>query len=340
MERTNLIACLLVLLGACADEAYSTPAPAVAAPDATTAPRALPAPAAEVAAPAPSEAAEAHAPFLVWGTDRDGLTYSFWIERTATGFASTEATGVVIAADGALYHWVEEEVPLEAKLDCETLETDGSAEATGVAVFLDRVGGGERRDLFSSDPLAALEAADYSEEAALIGSLGPFLFVTRSTYEHHCGAHGGVSYAFHVIDARTGNPVELYGEEELPAVARFAEAARTKLVSETDGEALVFGEDIEQTLFRPVLDASGARMAHQWTMGACYACSDGEWDSYTVSTTLESDALPAVLAPHAEGTADVLRWLTSEVEGITIGGVSRPDPALRAAFETLPAEGC
>jgi hypothetical protein len=249
---------------------------------------------------------------------------------------------VVVAADGALFHWVVEEESVPTELDCEELETiPGRGTGTGVSAFLDRVGGGERRDLFSPRALEAREASDWEENATLRGSLGPYLFVERSMYSYHCGAHGGSQHEFFVIDARTGNPVEMYAQDELPALdSGMAGRARAALVEATDGESLLFGDEVSYTLSVPVLGAGGVRLSHQWTAGTCYACSDGAWDSYTVSTQIETDALPAILAAHAAGAAEVVRFVASEYEGITVHGVSRPDPSLRAAFEELPFEGC
>ena len=338
MTRTIAVLASLVL-AACGREDVPRTEPATAH---DAAPRAVAVPV-EPEAPAVAVAEVARAPrspFLFWGTDEEGLTYSIWVREGAAGFERIEATGVVIASDGALWHWVEEEEPLAMALDCETLEETASGTTNGVSVFLERVGGDARLDLLTPNAMAAREAADWQESVSLIGSLGPYLFVSRSVYSYHCGAHGGHERELFVFDARTGNPVDVLADPEREELSSMVDRARAALAAETDGDSLMFGDELEHTMLWPTFDADAVRMRHQWTAESCYACGDDEWASYTVSTQLDEAQIPAELAPHAAGIEEALRWLRTELPDITVRGVSRPKATLRSAFEQLPAEGC
>ncbi len=348
MTRTiPLLASLL--LAACADPA-APPAPSRAAseqPDAT--PPSQPAetlPEVEGApAPAVVEAPEERVrPVLVWGRDDEGLSYTWWVEREREGgWDVVGTTGVVVAIDGALHHWVVDEEPVATELDCELFETvPGTGEGTGARAFLERVDGGDRREVLAPAAAEARESAEWTESVRLLGSLGPYLFVERETYSYHCGAHGGTEHETFVWDARTGEPVELYDAGARAALERVMEpAAKQALADESDGESLLFGDEVHRTRVRPVFEPNGiVRMEHQWTGATCYACSDGEWGSYTVSTQLLTDELPPAVAPHAADIGDALRFLHGEVEGLVVGGVSKADPDARDAFEALPVEGC
>ena len=338
MTRTIAALTCLTLLGCGREENPRAEAEAVTPPDA--APRTVAVPAEPEAPAAAAVAPERRDPFLFWGTDEAGLIYSIWVSEGAGGLERIEASGVVVASDGALWHWVEEEQPLSIALDCETLEETATGTTTGVNVFLDRVGGGARLDLLASNAMAAREAADWEESVELLGSVGPYLFVRRSVYSYHCGAHGGIEHEFFAIDVRTSNPVELVAETDREALSPMLDRARATLATETDGDSLMFGDELTHTMYWPAFEERGLHMMHQWTGEACYACSDGDWSSYTVSTQIEDAQIPAELAPHAAGIDDALRWLRAELPELTIRGVSRPKASLRDAFEELPQEGC
>lgn len=324
MTRSK-IALLASLLVACTHD----PAPSAreSAPDRAT-PRAdggdaAVAPVARVEAMSPRDA------WIVWARDAEAGARSYWVEREDDGsFAVRAQDGIVIAADGQLWRWAVHEEELSTSLDCEWPEIP-PAGGTGARVVLERVDGEGARELFAPDRVAAFESNEWHEGATLEASVGPYLFVHRSAWGFQCGAHGGSSDAFDVIDARTGEPVEL-------AVAP-TEALRQRAWAELEAQE-VFAEDASEltpTMFRPVFDASPAGMAieHQLTASTCYACSDGQWDSYTASARVRGGEVPAELAAVGAVPAEVLAVVRERFAPAEIGGVSRTEVTLREAFE-------
>lgn len=279
--------------------------------------------------------------WLVWGRDEAGFTSTWWVAPDEP-IDPESAAGTVLAIDGALWYWVVEEEPVAAKLDCDLLAEVADEEGIGVRAALQRVDGGARREVLSPSVDDARASAQFEEHAVLTGSIGPYLFVHRSAESYHCGAHGGSEHASFVWDARAEAPVHVYAAEQLELVRAASETrARAQLAAATDGESALFGDEVELTLLRPTFAPSGAaELAHRWTAAVPYALSDGGWSAYTASTELFGNALPGVLAPHAAGSAEAVRRVREAAPGITIGGVSAADPALREPFQALPGEGC
>jgi hypothetical protein len=278
-------------------------------------------------------------PVLLWGEAPDGGRQTWWVRATADdpGFEVDRRPGVVVATRRALYRWHTREMPLETRLDC----TDRHGEAVGpggdgrgVVAELQPLAGAERsaaRRVLGPRREAAAESADWREEVELLGSLGPRLFLRRSAYGYHCGAHGRVDAEFLVYGMRAQRSLRPAPAPELNRAARrrIAGALRAR------ARGLGFGRGVERTLYRPRFGPKGVEGVHQWTGPSCYACSDGRWDSYTVSTQLAGDPVPAAWKPHTPGIAEAVRWLTARRNGVVIRGASRPDPSLRNAFVAL-----
>lgn len=319
MARTTpLLAWPLLLTFACTETA-APPAPArderppgetAAGTGAELAAKDVPKAAAAVDSPVARPAAPAAKPLLVWGYE-DDEGYTWWIQPDgAGGFDVVRRFGTVVAADGALWQWAFSEERVATEVDCaDPGQIPG--EAFGVRAYLYRIDGGERRDVVVAN-----------DDAQLVGSIGPYLFVRRSGYSYHCGAHGRIEqHEAFVWDVRSRQRVAVYTPD---ALASMLAEARERLALESDGE---LGGEVTRTMVRPVFDPTGAvRMEHQWTAG-------------TVSTRLVIDALPQTLAPHVpDGAGAAIRHLHESVEGLVVDGVGEAYPAWRGRFEALPAE--
>ena len=98
----------------------------------------------------------------------------------------------------------------------------------------------------------------------------------------------------HVIDVESGKQIDLGAE--LGPEQDLAKLASTKIEDTLDDELP------RRTELLP--DIGGARdgrlvIGRKFTAFACYACSDGDWSSYSRSVVLPSPRLPRSLAPFA-----------------------------------------
>jgi hypothetical protein len=296
--------------------------------------------AATAEAPAPRRGEMPVAPvapdaWIVWARDAEGGARSFWVQPDGAGrFEGMANDGIVLAVDGALFHWAVHEEALVTSMDCELIDAPAVG-GTGARAVLERIDAEGAVELVTPDREGAFAANDWRETVGLEASIGPYLFVHRSVWGYHCGAHGGSTDAFVVFDARTGEPARL----EAPPSQAVREAAWDALAS---AELFEPGpQGLAQTLFRPVFDEHGAlRIEHQLTADSCYACSDGRWDSYTVSARVRGGAVPAELAAFADVPPDVLALVRERWAPAAIGGVSRAAPELLPAFEQRVVPDC
>jgi len=282
-------------------------------------------------------------PLLVWGRDAGGHDRSLWLERADDGgWDVIEAGAAVVAFDDGLWEVVVDELPVHTGLTCDLLgeEATGS-EGAGTLARLERIDAPGTRVVLRPDEEGAREAADWLEHVTLEGAVGPYLFVHRSTHSYHCGAHGGSTDDFLVWDASGEKVVSLYGEEQLASLDRTMRDDALEALTGGPDPAYLFGDDLTRTLLRPIYDRTGTlRIEHQLTGGTCYACSDGNWDSYTVSTHVRTDVVPDVLLPWSKLPDEAASRLGESYGHLTIRGVAHPEPADRAAFADLESIGC
>ncbi len=296
----------------------ASPAPdAAQAPDAGQKGRATETP--------PTEAAESEPDgWLVWTRDAEGVARTFWVRGTEL----RSIDGIVLAVDGAPWRWSVSEEELPTDQDCEWIDLP-AAGGTGANVSLTRLDGEGSRELLTPERAAARESNEWREHVRLMASAGPYLFVQRTTWSFACGAHGSTSDGFFVFDARTGAPAAI---EASPSQAMREDAWRVLQNEDlfTDGR-----DGLTQSLFLPVFDPEGIAIEHQLTAETCYACGDGEWDSYTVSARLRSDEVPAALAPELDVPPAVLDRVRAAAPDAMIGGVSHAPAAMRGALDRV-----
>jgi hypothetical protein len=236
-----------------------------------------------------------------------------------TGGVIARDDGVRIAAGGKVWAW--REAPREvATKACPRYDDSGSelpadeapALGTGLRATLERVDGGETVEIVG---VASCEGAqDLQQSIELIASVGPYLFVRDSTYVYACGAHGNVQMAFRVWDAERG-AVVWNASDETPSAfvggAAESEAraqARTSLAADDDVAAFAENGAVEAALTEilPSYSAGGElRVVLQFTAPTCYACSDGNWSSYSKSSRQLFRGIPDALrtAPLGDSPA-------------------------------------
>jgi hypothetical protein len=263
--------------------------------------------------------------WLVW-TSTGGVARTEWID--ATGTVRGSADGILVAYGDALYRVDSEPVAMPTmSCDAQNAAAEGGSAATaapattddGTAthLFLTPLTGTTAMDITAPSPDAPEAApdgedvvieAELTHQAWIEGGLGPFLFVAESTYSYTCGAHGNSAAEAAVFDVSTGTRVELLDAD---AVAGAREKARAAFVASSDGDLSDASDpatEIHLATSIPIWTAGGVAMRHLFYIDTCYACSDGEWSSYTRTTRVEDPMLPLAFAtfpalPPAVATA-------------------------------------
>jgi hypothetical protein len=243
--------------------------------------------------------------WLVWSS-ADGAPRTEWLAADGTVRGQTDA--IVVVRDGQLHAVVAAIVgvpttPCEAQ---EAATADAPAEATtaghATRVVLAPLAG-------AAPPLEVLApgvptpgpdqpvAADHRHDAAVTAGLGRFLFLTESTYVYSCGAHGHVGVGASVVDIETGEPVDLVAGADLTAARA---TARTQLAAAAvEGDLADLADPataVELGASVPTWTDGRLAMRHLFWVETCYACSDGEWSSYSRATRVDDPGLPPALA--------------------------------------------
>jgi hypothetical protein len=259
--------------------------------------------------------------WLVWTND-EGVARTVWL--AADGTVRGAADGVVVARGDQLYRLTPQTVEV-AVTPCEagdgaaaaaTAPTSGDDGGSGTGaepaaapvagsatrLVLEPVtGDGEPIEIVAAPSPEAggdddLQVAEHQHGASVIAGLGPYLFVTESTYVYSCGAHGFSAAAASTVETDTGKPVNLVTGIDVEAARG---RARVQLAeARVDGDLL----DATDTTSPVELGASvpawtatrGLVMKHLFWIETCYACSDGSWSSYSRGTWVEDPALPLV----------------------------------------------
>ena len=164
------------------------------------------------------------------------------------------------------------------------------------------------------------QANEVQQSARLLASLGPYVFVEESTYAYTCGAHGNTGVAFSAWNIEDGHQVDLLSE--LPD--REALLAAGKRAIDARADAVDFSRPDDPPTLTELLPRIGPRGHLEAgvlvTVASCYACTEGGWSSYTVSTEVPTQ-LPWRLRALGQPPASV--GIFSDAHpGLTIGGYS------------------
>jgi hypothetical protein len=184
------------------------------------------------------------------------------------------------------------------------------------------MGQGTPRVVTAPDFAAGLESNLYTESVVLTASLGPYLFVHKTVFGYTCGAHGGESHEFFVYDAETGRTATLYDDDAQRTLAsRLGPSALRSL----ETRETLFSSTVTETAFWPVFEPNALTTSHQFTGSTCYACGDGQWDSYTASTQVTTPELPSELRRYARAATAAVATVRRVHPWLTVGGVSFPE---------------
>jgi hypothetical protein len=220
--------------------------------------------------------------------------------------ARGQREGIVAATEQGVWRWVSEPVHVVTKA-CEAGPGMGGPAGKGEAerASLVRLAGGQRIPVVAPD--ATTDVSELTSSVTVVGTVGPYWFVREATFIYACGAHGSTGMSAAVIDARGGARVEVLSAEEKAQVDRVERRDALEKVR-ADKEA-GFGEidakDLQLAAFLPGWKDGALAMRVQFAAPACYACTDGEWSSYTRSTFVPLRAQPRSLTPYARMPAEI-----------------------------------
>ena len=144
-------------------------------------------------------------------------------------------------------------------------------------------------------------AAEYTQDAELLGNAGSLAFIRGESSEYSCGAHGNAAVSFKTMDLPgDAGPVVASPDEARALVDEYRAEVVRRFRADTSGDVPFKPESLDLTLARPVFTGPSLGVLLQFTSDACYACSDNRWSSYSRSVQLPARELPRALAPYAE----------------------------------------
>ncbi len=310
MLRTALVA---ALLAACGPAPRPAPLSSTAAPDQYIVWYEVPAP------------AEGDAPPVTYRSAR----------LDADGAVKAERDGAIIVADNAVWSVVRREDTAPAPSCKELGDPDGDAAPGSASLEILELAeqGGARTVPLTPRALPhdmVIEVHELEASSAVVASLGPYVFVRGATSTYACGAHPSSSGTAAIIDVRTGREIIGLSKAELAALQ---EAANTAVAADIGGlgdgdEAVRFDDGIAAyAATAPSWQGGALHARHLWYASTCYACGNGEWESYTWATWVDAPTWPKALAEVAPIPPAVGRWIAGHPGAV---GVSWADPALAA----------
>lgn len=197
------------------------------------------------------------------------------------------------------------------------------------------------------EPLASSDVFEMQRWMLPLGSLPRYVFIYQADYTFGGGAHGHQGCTFRVLDLESVTYVDPLLQDESSrlqqrhgkgAYAKIAERCVDALFPRSDENGL---PSADLTLVYPIYDRDGRlRLACQFTTGACYAASDHQWDSYSVSITVTDEDVPCLLRPYERLSAAVLRVCPAINEAdVRMGWSEVTSAAVLAWLESFFDEG-
>lgn len=267
--------------------------------------------------------------FLVWWSVEEGGFATALVRQDADqSRVVAEAEGLFIATESGIWTW--EETPLEiTQVDCACAMERGLSDPAAIEscevsrevsrtelVQLD----GEGRFIVSAEP-EELEG-EYEAQAHPTASSSGIVTVTECSYIYACGAaHGSTNCQFSAFDLDRGRALEAADLVEPLSVADQIALLNSQSDEPVEEETLVGLVEAE-----PSWSETGeVSFVATYAAATCYACSDGEWSSYTF-TASHAGATPIVeLEPAPE--AVVQTWaLAAGTSPTSARGWSRVNP--------------
>jgi len=301
-------------------------------------------------------AAAAVSETLVWGELEGDMTITFRVTRRGDELLvdTGSAVDAVVVTDAGVWQWQTRATHPRLSA-CEIGEGEmmpperarGDA-MRGEMVRLDRgLRSRERQVVVAAS--RADGANELAQRATIAGSVGPYVFAIDSVLSYECGAHGNSAASLVVWDLRTGSAVQLADAAGVAALRdALAPAGMQSIRAEMRADGMpddaLFDDRAELSAVLPFFDARGRLGAEaHFTAGACYACGDEEWGSYSRSAHVRTRDVPALLRDVPLDTAAVA-LVAAEEPKLRIHGastVTRPSAALTRTLDAVFAfDGC
>jgi hypothetical protein len=260
------------------------------------------------------------------------------VRAHSDGRAEVLATApyVMVAGGGGVWRLVEGRVSSKL-LDCECFFENPDADADkGECTTTGEVNHYKLTDALSGKVLATYGTTTTDNRsfgeletwAGIVGSAGAAVFVATTTDGFACGAHGSITSGLDLIDLSTG--ASLLDRAAMESAQKAAPDLRAKAAEAFKLHAevtLIDDVPADQaggalTMVYPIYpDASAApQWRYQFTRDACYACSDGRWDSYSVSEWVDSPNVPKGMPAASPAPAAVQKaWAEVNANNDTRG---------------------
>lgn len=280
---------------------------------------------------APSSPEAGPPDFLVW-TDVDDHPVTRWLD--ASGHERGRAPGLYLAVEGTLWR-LEREVSTQATTGCRTDDAGRpvSGHSSLTTIALASVDGRTRLVVTRPEPRAADEYDTYDHGVIIRASLGPLLFGEATVDQFACGAHGSGTVSAFTFDVTTRALLPVAPHRPPPTLApRIQAAFEAEAIEPLEvGAAPWLGESLP----RWTDGRLGAR--HLAYVDTCYACSNGEWSSYTTGLWVEDVGIPdpwAIAAVVPPAIAAIISSPDPVATGVSWGP---PDAGWTQTFASRPA---
>ena len=163
---------------------------------------------------------------------------------------------------------------------------------------------------------------DYDISVAISGTVGPYVVTVICESNYYCGAaHGDYGCLLQVLDLSGNKTAKILTDQDLLKLDKVEKKKATEGFKKR--EEVEDPEAGKNSAFFPSYDDKGdLKIQYQFTTWACYACSDGEWDAYSVSEKVDSDFIPGAFTAFAKAPTTVTAYLKKN-PGTRITGWSR-----------------
>ncbi|RAL23027.1 hypothetical protein DL240_09070 [Lujinxingia litoralis] len=280
---------------------------------------------AEARAPIDASAAAAGKRFAVTVEDEGGLRTRIFdgLGSQLVGYET-----LVVPAKSGMWRW-EESVREVTQTDCGCMmdklnETPGTTDTSGCEVSKEVIAGRLINDATGQawepeESTMAPADADWEVTFTPVGAVGSTALVKICQMIYYCGAaHPNTECRQAVVALDGESPQELAPRELSPVVG----------AEHFEGQSFGLDEGVEVDPKRAALvaltptwdpEARELRAEQQYAFEACYACSDGEWSAYSVSTFVsdrpfnEKAGVPAL----PRGLQDLLTTSSWQVRGLS-----------------------
>lgn len=269
---------------------------------------------------------------IFWTKNRDGSPFSHWIRGNKYGASFVASRpGIILPIGNAVWEIAFEELSLPL-CDCQAWQQvamEGECPqaiqtADGSWPYLVNLTTGERMELIPSPTTTNNQGvfpANFSFQASISASFGPYLLIDHSTKETTCqGNHGGNADHFDIFNIETGQIEEIFSPAELANIQENEQAQAFELLRKDPTVNIQSADDLQFTKVLPVFyNGLGMALSYQFTANSSYGESDHTWGSFRKTITVEGKKIPIALLPFAI-LQPAMYQLTLLGDETTVGG--------------------